>query len=141
MFLKYLCFVSFCMIMILPVIAQKNDMDHDGIKDRLDECPELAGPKSNRGCPEITGSTQKIGIFFKIDKRFNYPVVKQVSPGLPADMAGIHKGDYIIAIDSISTADMSGEKISALIHREPDKDLMLKIKRKKTYLDIVIVRR
>jgi predicted metalloprotease with PDZ domain len=141
MFLKYLCFVSFCMLMLSPLNAQKNDKDGDGVKDRLDACPELIGPKSNFGCPEINDSTQKIGIYFKIDKRFNYPVVKQVRPGFPADNAGIQKGDYIIEIDSLPTANLSGEKISALIHRDPDNDLVLKIKRKKIYLDIVIVRR
>src|SRR5690606_6516914 len=29
------------------------DTDGDGVPDKDDECPEIAGPASNRGCPEV----------------------------------------------------------------------------------------
>lgn len=31
----------------------KNDRDNDGVVDWEDECPDLAGPAFNKGCPEI----------------------------------------------------------------------------------------
>jgi len=30
------------------------DADKDGVADKDDDCPTVAGPASNRGCPEVT---------------------------------------------------------------------------------------
>lgn len=35
-------------------MALGSDSDGDGILDMLDSCPEIPGPASNRGCPELT---------------------------------------------------------------------------------------
>lgn len=32
-------------------ISIKKDKDQDGVKDRKDKCPEIAGPEENKGCP------------------------------------------------------------------------------------------
>ena len=34
------------------------DTDRDGVLDKDDECPEEAGPASNKGCPEVTQEVQ-----------------------------------------------------------------------------------
>lgn len=34
-----------------------DDLDNDGVLDRYDKCPDLAGPISNNGCPEISKET------------------------------------------------------------------------------------
>jgi outer membrane protein OmpA-like peptidoglycan-associated protein len=33
---------------------RKGDKDNDGVKDKKDLCPEIKGPKKNKGCPNIT---------------------------------------------------------------------------------------
>ncbi len=40
------------------------DTDSDGIPDTKDACPELAGPKENNGCPDTDGD----GVYDNVDK-------------------------------------------------------------------------
>jgi hypothetical protein len=37
----------------IPYIEPDKDTDGDGIADKFDKCPEVAGVASNRGCPEV----------------------------------------------------------------------------------------
>jgi hypothetical protein len=36
------------------------DTDGDGLIDKNDKCPTVAGPASNNGCPEIKAEVRKI---------------------------------------------------------------------------------
>jgi outer membrane protein OmpA-like peptidoglycan-associated protein len=46
--------------------GRKKDKDGDGILDKADECPELAGPAENKGCP--WKDKDRDGIYDKDDK-------------------------------------------------------------------------
>ena len=35
------------------------DTDGDGVLDKDDSCPEVAGTVANKGCPEVTAEVQK----------------------------------------------------------------------------------
>lgn len=51
----------------IPVYqGKKKDKDKDGILDKLDNCPEIAGPIENKGCPWKDGD--KDGLLDKDDK-------------------------------------------------------------------------
>ena len=39
----------------LPVVEAPKDRDGDGILDKDDDCPDVAGPASLKGCPDRDG--------------------------------------------------------------------------------------
>lgn len=57
----------------------KNDRDNDGVVDWEDECPDLAGPAFNKGCPEIKKELRTLlkkamqGIQFETNKAVILP--------------------------------------------------------------------
>jgi len=73
---------------VKPVVADV-DTDGDGIVDRLDRCPQLAGVASNDGCPEIKKEVRVIfqkalqGIQFEtakfIIKPLSYVILQNVA--------------------------------------------------------------
>ena len=137
--LKYFI-LMIAIVSIATALAQKEDTDGDGVKNRFDACPEIQGPKFNNGCPIIPDDTGKIGVYFEIDEQFNYPVITAIGKNLPAYQSGIEKGDYIIKIDSVSVLNMPPEKVVILIAGEPGSILKLNIKRKTAFLDIEVTR-
>lgn len=48
------------------VAVEDRDSDNDGVLDKDDKCPNIAGPKENDGCP--WGDADKDGVFDKDDK-------------------------------------------------------------------------
>ena len=46
---------------------RRPDSDKDGLNDKEDKCPNLAGPKENQGCPVIEETIKK-----KVDYAANY---------------------------------------------------------------------
>lgn len=69
--------------------ALHQDKDGDGVRDKIDRCPTIPGPKRTKGCPDSDGD----GV---IDKRDRCPEV----PG-PKDLKGCpdSDGDTIIDIE------------------------------------------
>ena len=65
------------------------DSDGDGIFDYLDECPYAAGPKENKGCPEVKREVRQLlqkamqGIEFETGKatikKKSYPLLNQIA--------------------------------------------------------------
>src|SRR4030042_3818799 len=51
-----------------------------------------------------------------------------LSPGLPADRAGLRKGDVIVSIDGTSVS--TWENISSIIRKSEGKELTLRVRRK-----------
>jgi len=51
-------------------------------------------------------SKESGGIGFEIEVSQNFIIINEIAPGLPADKAGLKKGDKIIAIDGINCSDM-----------------------------------
>lgn len=57
------------------------DSDNDGVVDQLDKCPQVAGPVSNNGCPELTQADKKVfaqamkGVQFEL----NSAILRQIS--------------------------------------------------------------
>jgi len=56
------------------------------------------------------------------------PLVSDVTPGLPADQAGLKKGDVILSIDGKDVA--SWDQLSEIIRNSKGKELTVKVKRK-----------
>jgi hypothetical protein len=72
-----------------PTPAEIVDRDRDGVPDNEDQCPNLAGPRSNRGCPvsDIDGD----GVDDSLDKCPNErgPASNQGCPEFDSDQDGI----------------------------------------------------
>ena len=65
------------------------DTDNDGVPDYLDKCPTVAGPKANKGCPEVKREVRQLlqkamqGIEFESGKATikpkSYPLLNQIA--------------------------------------------------------------
>jgi outer membrane protein OmpA-like peptidoglycan-associated protein len=79
------------------------DSDGDGIADKEDKCPKVAGVASNDGCPEIKEETKKVfeqalkGIQFEPGK----DVIKKTSYGILDNVVKIMKENpsYLLEIN------------------------------------------
>ncbi|MEW6213627.1 MAG: RIP metalloprotease RseP [Nitrospirota bacterium] len=65
------------------------------------------------------------------------PEVGNVTPKSPAEMAGLIKGDTIIAIDDSQI--VQWDEMTKIIHTSPDRSLNLKVKRKTGVINISII--
>ena len=87
------------------------DTDEDGVKDKLDKCPNRAGPASNQGCPEIKAETKKrLSEATKfIQFEFNKAVLKTSSYPTLEQLAAVmaEYPDYTMGISA--HADNKGE--------------------------------
>ena len=52
-------------------------MDKDGVVDRLDACPDLPGPKENRGCP-VKGAAKLEGDRITLEEKVYFATAKDV---------------------------------------------------------------
>ncbi|HYG38277.1 MAG TPA: PorP/SprF family type IX secretion system membrane protein [Cytophagales bacterium] len=64
-----------------PIVV---DTDKDGIEDKLDECPNIAGTSSNKGCPEKVDA-DKDGIVDEEDKCPQEAGLRELGGCLPED--------------------------------------------------------
>jgi len=65
------------------------DTDGDGVFDYMDRCPTVAGPSSNKGCPELTKEVRSLfkkalqGIQFEtgkdVIKPLSFPILNQIA--------------------------------------------------------------
>jgi regulator of sigma E protease len=65
---------------------------------------------------------------------YSPPKVGEINPGLPAEAAGIQKGDLILSIDGQELK--KWEELSQIIRNSQGKELMLRVKRNEETLDI-----
>jgi regulator of sigma E protease len=65
------------------------------------------------------------------------PIVEGVSPGYPAEMAGLRKGDLILSIDGKDIS--SWEELQSVITNSQGKPLTLKVKRDGEILEINVI--
>ena len=78
------------------------DTDNDGVPDYLDKCPTVAGPKANKGCPEVKREVRQLlqkamqGIEFESGKATikakSYPLLNQIAKIF------IDNKDYIVEV-------------------------------------------
>jgi OOP family OmpA-OmpF porin len=80
------------------------DRDHDGVADKDDKCPDVAGPASNNGCPVAVKEEAKKRLAFAakaLEFETGKATIKQKSYEALNDIAQLLKEypDYIITID------------------------------------------
>ncbi len=98
-------------VLSLGWAPRDHDMDHDGVPDDVDQCPEIPedkdGFEDSDGCPEIDNDDD--GILDKVDACPNVPGVPSADPKRNGCPAGDTDGD---GIDDASDAcpDVRGEK-------------------------------
>ena len=73
------------------------------------------------------------GIGALIQKRESSAQIRNVYEGMPAQVAGINVGDYIITIDGVSIAKLTNEQVSAKLKGEPGS--VVKVQLKDAYSD------
>lgn len=64
------------------------------------------------------------------------PKVGEISPGLPAEDAGLKKGDLVLSIDGETVS--KWDDLSKIIRNSKGKELLLKVKRESEILDIKV---
>lgn len=87
-----------------------------------------------------TGTFFGIGIEFNISKEVSYPVVRRVYSNSPAAKAGLQTDDYIIAVDGVSTKDVSSEKLVAMVTGEKDTEVKLTVLRGRQEHEVTVTR-
>ena len=64
------------------------------------------------------------------------PKIGEVSPGLPAEKAGIKKGDLVLSIDDMNVS--KWDDLSKIIRNSKGKELLMKVKRDSEILEIKV---
>ncbi|MEW6377835.1 MAG: RIP metalloprotease RseP [Thermodesulfobacteriota bacterium] len=82
-------------------------------------------------------------VFFSIINLFGIPFlpskIGEVSPGLPAESAGLKKGDLVLSIDGNEVS--KWDDLSKIIRSSKGKELLLKVKRDNEILEIKVTPR
>jgi len=76
--------------MATAVPAERRDRDGDGVPDDVDDCPDIRGPASNRGCPtyeKIIVRPDKLELKEKIQFAWNDSAIEPVSYPALAEVA------------------------------------------------------
>jgi carboxyl-terminal processing protease len=82
--------------------------------------------------------TAVIGIYVAFDQ--GYPVVSGLVPGSPAERAGLHTGDVIVAIDGKDTKGMTADQTAVLIRGPAGTKVQLGIRRGGQPIDVTVER-
>jgi carboxyl-terminal processing protease len=82
--------------------------------------------------------TGVIGIYVAFDQ--GYPVVSGLVPGSPAEQAGLHTGDVIVAIDGKDTKGMTADQTALLIRGPVGTKVQLSLRRAGQPLEVSIER-
>jgi regulator of sigma E protease len=64
------------------------------------------------------------------------PKIGEVSPGLPAEKAGLRKGDLVLSIDDVRVT--KWDDLSKIIHGSKGKELLMKVKRDGEIFEITV---
>jgi carboxyl-terminal processing protease len=93
-----------------------------GLLESLDANSSYLSPAEYKAFKE-TKVGGKAGIGATISKRFGYAAVVSVTPGGPADKAGVGAGDIIESINNLSTREMSLAAVKNLVLGQPGSKL------------------
>jgi type IX secretion system PorP/SprF family membrane protein len=55
-------------VILSYTLTKPSDRDGDGVIDKKDDCPDIPGPKSNNGCPEVKKDTDHDGVMDEDDE-------------------------------------------------------------------------
>jgi carboxyl-terminal processing protease len=76
-----------------------------------------------------TGKFAGIGALIRYNAQLKRVVIDEPYEGMPSDLAGLKKGDIILAIDDASMEDKDVSYVSSHLRGDPGTSFMLKIKR------------
>ena len=77
----------------------------------------------------LTGKYAGIGALIKKDLRTGRVVIDELYEGMPAERAGLRKGDQIVAIDDSSMVGKEVAQVSSKLRGEPGTTFLLKVER------------
>ena len=79
-----------------------------------------------------TGKFAGIGAIIRYDSKIKRVVIDEPYQGMPADKAGLKKGDIILAIDDSSMIDKNVSYVSSRLRGDPGTSFILKVERPTT---------
>ncbi len=107
-----------------------------GIKSMLrslDPYTEYYPEENMKDLKEIyTGKFAGIGALIRYNTKIKRVVIDEPYEGMPADKAGLRKGDIILAIDDSSMVDKNVSYVSSHLRGDPGSSFVLKIQRPTT---------
>lgn len=86
------------------------------------------------------GTFSGIGITFSVSKEAKYPIIQSVISKSPAEKAGLKAGDYIVAVDDISTKNLTSDKIVAMVTGKKGTKVKLSINRNNSLMEFDVER-
>ena len=113
------------------------DKDNDGVLDKDDECPDLVGSKSNKGCPvknqntQLISSSKSFGFIYKANNKDSV-TVEFIFEKSPAIESGFQVGDLIISVNDVNIFNKPKEEIRTIFSNLPDDNVKFVIKRNNT---------
>ncbi len=99
----------------------------------LDPYTEYYPEENMKDLKEIyTGKFAGIGALIRYNSKIKHVVIDEPYEGMPADQAGLRKGDIILSIDDSVMTDKSVSYVSSRLRGDPGTSFILKIKRPTT---------
>ena len=89
---------------------------------------------------EWEGKFYGIGATLTIDPETNYTLIDAVTPGSPAEKAGIKAGDYIVEVDGVDVGGWSLTEVVKVVRGEEGTDVNLLVSREGVGLEFTITR-
>ena len=89
------------------------------VKELNDPYSELLSPKESESFERATGGRYGGTGMLLTQQAPGVIVVDRVFPNTPAEEAGVHEGDRVVAVDSTPTTSLEIEKVSNLLRGEP----------------------
>ncbi len=67
-----------------------------------------------------------------------YPYIQAVFPGTPAQQRGVKAGDYLVAVDGVTTQDKSDQQVDWMISDVPGTPVHLTLQRGERLMEVTV---